>query len=757
MSFTLEVSKTGRDVIIFNKHKYRQCYKVKNGDIVFRCLGRTCKAFVKTNTEKTGIFDINESHSGPHPITMRALTPTQHTPGRYRESPNVRAVLEHSILTPSSAQATNDMTTPSQGNGLKTSSPTLELARQPQQGEPSTLRVDAENAKLKEQLAILTERLNCVLDHTVESDTRLLQYTNEIFPVNTSHCTPCGEAPVVDCAVQCELDCTKNSQCEMSILRKENENLKTELRKCSSDLHVKELENASLKNKTQELENELNMVKSSANCIQQDFKKTYPNDSFTCLTKRMETEIYCKNVRIKELTKQNSELRNEINTLNTIIEILLNESQEDGSHLIKQAMFQQALEKSRNSDSDEFQFAKKTANEKHMRSRNAPNFETPNRFKELITDESPNIPGSIVEVEAEIHKTYPTPRYNNYGSVVGSLNHCSKGKITVLTDSQGRGLANEMNKHIIGFNSMVFTKPGAKLKHVVGGCKRWVQGFSPQDYLIIFGGTNDLGFHEPHNLTIPQGLRELFSLNKDTNVIIIDLPYRHDLPDLNNNIFFTNQKIKNMVQQHNGKTNFLHLQVNNYLKRKHYTRHGLHLNRHGKALIVKKLSDIINHNSRYASPTYVYPCNTQTTRENHPHVKQTYKIQRKQRQLNPSPDIVRLSSTSCNSFEETEDEQTAATSQLQGVLRSFPDTPASLHFQLPTTTPASISTTSPHGTMGESPPNEVDSISEASLTLDDLQAFPPLPQPSPSRQNVSKDNLDLDFLSHVQELKLSPR
>lgn len=77
MSFTLEVSKTGKDAIVFNNFKYRECYSLKNSDIVWRCLGKNCKASVKTNKEKTVIFEANDVHSGNHPVTLRTLTPKQ--------------------------------------------------------------------------------------------------------------------------------------------------------------------------------------------------------------------------------------------------------------------------------------------------------------------------------------------------------------------------------------------------------------------------------------------------------------------------------------------------------------------------------------------------------------------------------------------------------------------------------------------------------------------------------------------------------
>lgn len=52
MSFALEVNKKGKYVILYNDYKYRECYSVKNSDLVRRCLGKICKGSIRTNKEK---------------------------------------------------------------------------------------------------------------------------------------------------------------------------------------------------------------------------------------------------------------------------------------------------------------------------------------------------------------------------------------------------------------------------------------------------------------------------------------------------------------------------------------------------------------------------------------------------------------------------------------------------------------------------------------------------------------------------------
>ncbi|KAG8250943.1 hypothetical protein J6590_091476 [Homalodisca vitripennis] len=78
----------------------------------------------------------------------------------------------------------------------------------------------AENQQLKHRLLQLEEQYKHVLDHSIESDTRLMQYTNQVFVAATSLVESPVRASVADCAVQCDpplrasvADCAM--QCEL--------------------------------------------------------------------------------------------------------------------------------------------------------------------------------------------------------------------------------------------------------------------------------------------------------------------------------------------------------------------------------------------------------------------------------------------------------------------------------------------------------------------------------------------------------------
>ncbi|XP_039300576.1 uncharacterized protein LOC120355896, partial [Nilaparvata lugens] len=82
-----------------------------------------------------------------------------------------------------------------------------------------------------------------------------------------------------------------------------------------------------------------------------------------------------------------------------------------------------------------------------------------------------------------------------------------------------------------------------------------------KDYVVVLAGSNDMHLHEPSQLTLQQGLDALFSLPNRTNVILHSIPYRYDNPDLNNDIYFANLQIKNILGKYNGNLNITFIET----------------------------------------------------------------------------------------------------------------------------------------------------------------------------------------------------
>ncbi|KAG8277184.1 hypothetical protein J6590_048110 [Homalodisca vitripennis] len=235
MSLSVAPVKNGKPHIIYNNYKYRESHVLKNGERAWRCLGRSCGATVMTNNDGTQILLSIEKHRGPHPVTMKmlTLTPTQRSSPTARtpvaESGTADAVVLSSVAPP--ALVVDDLlptellelyvATPASQNifGLHTSpagfpKEDASMALSAVSSAPSvcfstpltshvSATLMAENANLKDEVTRLEEELKRVLDHSIESDIRLMQFTDQIFaPKSRLEVSKC--APTTDCALQCD-------------------------------------------------------------------------------------------------------------------------------------------------------------------------------------------------------------------------------------------------------------------------------------------------------------------------------------------------------------------------------------------------------------------------------------------------------------------------------------------------------------------------------------------------------------------------
>ncbi|KAG8274519.1 hypothetical protein J6590_106057, partial [Homalodisca vitripennis] len=101
MSLKIEFTKYGKPNVLFNNNKYRGNYSLKSGEIIWRCLGRNCGATIKSNPERTTVTTVNCKHSGPHPVTMRALTSPRMSSSLPATPPAAETTTPRSSTTPS--------------------------------------------------------------------------------------------------------------------------------------------------------------------------------------------------------------------------------------------------------------------------------------------------------------------------------------------------------------------------------------------------------------------------------------------------------------------------------------------------------------------------------------------------------------------------------------------------------------------------------------------------------------------------------
>lgn len=168
-----------------------------------------------------------------------------------------------------------------------------------------------------------------------------------------------------------------------------------------------------------------------------------------------------------------------------------------------------------------------------------------------------------------------------------------KRRVTILADSHGKLLSNYMNDLREEFEVLVCSKPGAKLKHVIQDGLGLVKDFTENDCVIILAGTNDLHRDEPFQLTLDQGMRCLTEVDLRTNVLVCGVPYRHDYPVLNDNICYANSYLSRAVEGYTGSLSIHYKDINKFLGRSHFTRHGLHLGRRGKRILGNHLAGYV--------------------------------------------------------------------------------------------------------------------------------------------------------------------
>jgi lysophospholipase L1-like esterase len=70
-------------------------------------------------------------------------------------------------------------------------------------------------------------------------------------------------------------------------------------------------------------------------------------------------------------------------------------------------------------------------------------------------------------------------------------------------------------------------RPGAKIEDVLKKCVRDCTVLGPQDHVVIMGGANDISRNETINCR--NTLKTTLSALTSTNVVVLNIPARHDL------------------------------------------------------------------------------------------------------------------------------------------------------------------------------------------------------------------------------------
>lgn len=160
-------------------------------------------------------------------------------------------------------------------------------------------------------------------------------------------------------------------------------------------------------------------------------------------------------------------------------------------------------------------------------------------------------------------------------------------RVFIFSDSMGRDLATNLGKCIDTGRTKIYStvKPGASFHDVVK-CIPTSGDFTKDDVIFIAAGTNDMSGAPPASSKL-LSTSCLQTLATKSNIVLNSIPYRHDThASLSTQIYETNKGLEHKIYS----SKFSFFNVNQFLKRNHFTRHGVHLNKLGKSVFARNLA-----------------------------------------------------------------------------------------------------------------------------------------------------------------------
>jgi hypothetical protein len=146
-------------------------------------------------------------------------------------------------------------------------------------------------------------------------------------------------------------------------------------------------------------------------------------------------------------------------------------------------------------------------------------------------------------------------------------------KIMIIGDSHARGCAGNV-KHNLSerYKTSCVMKPGATTNTLIVSGKSEVKELTDKDINVFWGGANDVSTNNTQ-----EGLKHIVNftqMNKHTNIILVSVPHRYDLPDwscVNTEVGTFNRKLMKLMRP------FKHVKVVQVdLEREFYTKHSQH-------------------------------------------------------------------------------------------------------------------------------------------------------------------------------------
>ncbi|KAG8330721.1 hypothetical protein J6590_056547 [Homalodisca vitripennis] len=258
--------RTGKPCIIFNDIKYRHHRVLKSGETSWRCLGRSCGASIKTDVTQTVVTVCNQTHTGEHPVTMRSLL-----------SPLPRAVASPAPRTPPAAPAPA-CSTPSAPTTPTAVPSTDSTPDPPALPAPDPSQLLADNQALNQKIHDIQQQMKVILDHSIESDQRLLEFTDQVFVARSAVNVP--SSPHQSRDQYCQTSDSYQHPCERCSIFKEGvQNMLTTIKTLEEEIKVLKTEKLSLIEKT-------NCTSTQHTNFQPTKQQQDKPDDFTIVTKK---------------------------------------------------------------------------------------------------------------------------------------------------------------------------------------------------------------------------------------------------------------------------------------------------------------------------------------------------------------------------------------------------------------------------------------------------------------------------------------
>lgn len=186
-------------------------------------------------------------------------------------------------------------------------------------------------------------------------------------------------------------------------------------------------------------------------------------------------------------------------------------------------------------------------------------------------------------------------------------------KTLVLSDSVGRGISLVLSDRLQPNHTVSgIVKAGANIFEVVKDTQS--KDKLEADHIVIIAGTDALRVGQLQSLY--EKIEQIVSSFPQSQTIVVTVPTRRDLPSdhvYNNDVNLLNAYIRQTCERY---ANVRILDINT-LKRRHFAKNGIHLNKKGKLHISKLIIQMINNASELKIMSQVteklnFPCNADT-------------------------------------------------------------------------------------------------------------------------------------------------